>query len=42
MIILMKNGYEDLKICVDLIIEKMFYLNYEIIIVDNGSIDLKM
>ena len=37
-----KNGYEDLKTCVDSIIEKTSYPNYEIIIADNGSTDPKM
>ncbi|OQO70931.1 glycosyl transferase family 2 [Enterococcus villorum] len=37
-----KNGYEDLKLCVDSIIEKTTYTNYEIIIADNGSTDPKM
>lgn len=36
-----KNGYEDLKTCVDSIIEKTSYSNYEIIIADNGSTDPK-
>lgn len=37
-----KNGYKDLKRCVDSIIEKTSYSNYEIIIADNGSDDEKM
>nr|WP_229090045.1 glycosyltransferase family 2 protein [Enterococcus durans] len=37
-----KNGYDDLKLCVDSIIEKTSYPNYEIIIADNGSTDPKM
>ncbi|EPH99596.1 glycosyltransferase, group 2 family protein [Enterococcus faecalis 13-SD-W-01] len=37
-----KNGYEDLKMCVDSIIEKTTYPNYEIIVADNGSTDPKM
>ncbi|MBX9039719.1 glycosyltransferase family 2 protein [Enterococcus durans] len=37
-----KNGYDDLKLCVDSIIEKTRYPNYEIIIADNGSTDPKM
>ncbi|MFZ4899102.1 glycosyltransferase family 2 protein [Enterococcus durans] len=37
-----KNGYDDLKLCIDSIIEKTSYPNYEIIIADNGSTDPKM
>ncbi|OJG79199.1 glycosyl transferase [Enterococcus ratti] len=37
-----KNGYDDLKLCVDSIIEKTNYSNYEIIVADNGSTDPKM
>lgn len=37
-----KNGYEDLKNCIDSIIEKTTYQNYEIIIADNGSTDPRM
>ncbi|EOH86862.1 hypothetical protein UAS_01324 [Enterococcus asini ATCC 700915] len=37
-----RNGYEDLKTCVDSIINKSSYPNYEIIIADNGSDDPKM
>lgn len=37
-----RNGYEDLKQCVDSIIELSTYENYEIIIADNGSDDEKM
>lgn len=37
-----KNGYEDVKTCVDSIIEKTDYKNFEIIIADNGSDDPKM
>lgn len=37
-----RNGYEDLKTCVDSIINKSSYSNYEIIIADNGSDDPKM
>ncbi|WP_159722055.1 glycosyltransferase family 2 protein [Enterococcus sp. CSURQ0835] len=32
-----KNGYDDVKRCVDSIIEKTTYPNYEIIMADNGS-----
>lgn len=34
-----KNGYEDLKQCVNSILEKTTYTNYEIIIANNGSDD---
>lgn len=37
-----KNGHDDLKLCVDSIIEKTNYSNYEIIVADNGSTDPKM
>lgn len=37
-----RNGYEDLKTCIDSIIEKTSYSNYEIIVADNGSDDPKM
>lgn len=37
-----RNGYEDVKTCVDSIIEKTAYSNYEIIIADNDSDDPKM
>ncbi len=37
-----RNGYEDLKTCVDSIIDKSSYSNYEIVIADNGSDDPKM
>lgn len=37
-----KNGYEDLKQCIDSIIEKSTYSNYEIIVADNGSDDPKI
>ena len=37
-----KNGYDDLKMCIDSIIEKTTYPNYEIIVADNGSTDPKM
>lgn len=37
-----RDGYEDLKQCVDSIIEKTTYPNYEIIIADNGSVDPQM
>lgn len=32
-----RNGYDDVKRCVDSIIEKTTYSNYEIILADNGS-----
>jgi glycosyltransferase involved in cell wall biosynthesis len=35
------NGYEILKICIDSIVEKTLYKNYEIIIVNNNSDDKK-
>lgn len=37
-----KNGYDDVKKCIDSIIEKSSYKNYEIILADNGSDDPKM
>mgnify|MGYP002584492933 CR=1 FL=1 len=37
-----KNGYDDLKLCIDSIIDKTTYSNYEIIVADNGSTDPKM
>ncbi|MDR0921030.1 MAG: glycosyltransferase family 2 protein [Lactobacillales bacterium] len=37
-----KNGYEDTKRCIDSIIAKTTYANYEIILADNGSTDPKM
>ena len=37
-----RNGYEDLKKCIDSIIEKSTYKNYEIIVADNGSDDPKI
>ncbi len=37
-----KNGYEDVKKCIDSIIEKSNYTNFEIILADNGSDDPRM
>jgi|GEM_PF-2035057 len=37
-----RNGYADLKNCIDSIIEKTTYPNYEIIVADNESDDPKM
>ncbi|MGC6768402.1 glycosyltransferase family 2 protein [Enterococcus sp. LJL51] len=37
-----RNGYDDVKTCVDSIIEKTTYPNYEIVIADNESDDPKM
>jgi GT2 family glycosyltransferase len=37
-----RNGYDDVKLCVDSIIEKTDYPNYEIVIADNGSDDPRM
>lgn len=37
-----KNGYDDVKKCIDSIIETTTYKNYEIILADNGSDDPKM
>lgn len=37
-----RNGYKDVKKCVDSIIDKTSYPNYEIMIADNGSDDPKM
>lgn len=37
-----KNGYDDVKRCVDSIIEKTTYNYYEIILADNGSDDERM
>lgn len=37
-----KNNYEDLKKCIDSIIEQTRYLNFEIIVADNGSDDSKL
>lgn len=34
-----RDGYEDLKKCIDSIVQKTTYANYEIIIADNGSRD---
>lgn len=36
-----KNGYDDVKQCVDSIFEKSSYNNFEIILADNGSTDEK-
>ncbi len=40
-IIPLHNGYEILKKCVDSIIRKTLYKNYEIIVVNNNSNDKK-
>lgn len=37
-----RNGYEDLKTCIDSIIEESTYKNYEIIVADNDSDDPRM
>lgn len=37
-----RNGYDDVKLCIDSIIKKSTYLNYEIILADNGSDDPNM
>lgn len=37
-----RDGYSDMKRCLDSIIEKSSYQNYEIIVADNGSTDPKM
>ncbi|MDT2638929.1 glycosyltransferase family 2 protein [Enterococcus dongliensis] len=37
-----RNGYDDVKRCVDSIIDKTTYSNYEIIMADNGSDQPKM
>ncbi|MGM0239190.1 glycosyltransferase family 2 protein [Enterococcus sp. AZ103] len=37
-----KNGYDDVKRCIDSIIALTTYSNYEIILADNGSDDPKM
>ena len=36
-----RDGYSILKACIDSIIEKTSYRNYEIIVIDNQSVDLK-
>jgi GT2 family glycosyltransferase len=41
LIIPTKNGYDILKACVSSIIEKTTYKNYEIIIIDNQTTDVK-
>jgi len=38
LIILTRDGLHDLKTCINSIIERTSYFNYEIIIVDNGSV----
>lgn len=37
-----KDGYEDLKLCLESIVFKSMYKNYEIIIADNGSEDYRV
>lgn len=37
-----KNGYDDMKRCLTSIVQKTTYENYEIIVADNGSTDVKM
>ncbi|MBL1229653.1 glycosyltransferase family 2 protein [Enterococcus sp. BWB1-3] len=37
-----RNGYKDLKRCVDSIVEKTEYPNFEIIVADNGSDEAQM
>lgn len=37
-----RNGYKDLKRCIDSIIELTTYPNYEVIVADNGSDDPQM
>lgn len=35
-IIFIKNGKELVKVCIELILEKIIYKNFEIILVDNN------
>lgn len=37
-----KNGYDDMKRCLQSIVEKTTYPNYEIVVADNGSDDPRM
>lgn len=37
-----KNGYEDMKRCLNSIVKKTVYSNYEIIIADNGTTEQKV
>lgn len=37
-----RDGYKDMKRCLDSIIDKSTYQNFEIIVADNGSVDPKM
>lgn len=37
-----KNGYDDMKRCLESIVEKTTYPNYEIVVADNGSDDVRM